>query len=602
MLDWKLGYGDARFDTWRRREVEEFLLEWCPRKLSMPAQWSIPMVDRVADAFLFLGDQGLLSSEGDDARSLADCARTLGPQMQGAMSNPANFGMAKGLIAGVGGDFTSDLTPGSMQQIMDDFNALPYEQRKAITDPHIGQPAPRRTPTIGSVVMPSDDDVRRSAAEAPVLRQFNALAAFFKAPGRRLTAKGNIRLADAGELSEILGTEPLEEVVGQHTFKRHTSENMPDLDHWQWWAREVGAIRVQKGRMVAVEAWRERATKDPVSEARKAFEVLQRFGVYSSYRRMGLFSIETFIDEIDMAVLMILLDASGPMQLQELESRIALIRTEAGFEPVMGNPELDADIVAGAVDDMLTVLERAGVIVQDAMEFEEKRYRQRRVGGTVALTPFGTLMAVEHARESGIVVQTLDAASDLTAQRLAELAAAETLEVEPWLNLVGNWVDQQADRLAAVRDLCDELTGNEMIFAVLATQIPDPLVDDFATVLLHRLDTHAPDDVLAAVSYRWLVRLGRLDPDEIDPQREAVSELIILGFLASADPQGTIETTARERSPQEFSAMVSHAASIMPPYVESLLEAIGRYYSDKAVAKNARRELLRVRSRLANLR
>ncbi len=123
MLDWKLGYGDGRFDIWRRSEVEEFLLQWCPRKVSMPAQWSIPMVQRVADAFLFLDDQGLLSSDGDDATKLADFARTLGPQMQVAMSNPANFGMAKGLVAGAGADFGSDLTPDSIQQIMDDFNA-----------------------------------------------------------------------------------------------------------------------------------------------------------------------------------------------------------------------------------------------------------------------------------------------------------------------------------------------------------------------------------------------------------------------------------------------------------------------------------------------
>ena len=34
MLDWKLGYGDGRFDIRRRSEVEEFLLQWCPRKVS----------------------------------------------------------------------------------------------------------------------------------------------------------------------------------------------------------------------------------------------------------------------------------------------------------------------------------------------------------------------------------------------------------------------------------------------------------------------------------------------------------------------------------------------------------------------------------------
>ena len=245
---------------------------------------------------------------------------------------------------------------------------------------------------------------------------------------------------------------------------------------------------------------------------------------------MGLFPVERFIDETDTAVLMMLLDSSVPLQFEELTSRIAVIRKQAGIQPVLGNPELDADIVNSAIDDMLTVLERAGVIVQDQLEFSQERYRQRRVGGTVALTPFGTLMAVEQTRRSGLVVQTLDAASDLTAQRLAELAAAEMLEVEAWFSLVAQWVDEQADRVAAVRDLCEELTENEVIFSVLATELPDPLADDFATVLHHRMETHAPDDVLAAIAYRWLTTVGRLGPDETDPQREAFSELIILGF------------------------------------------------------------------------
>ena len=87
---------------------------------------------------------------------------------------------------------------------------------------------------------------------------------------------------------------------------------------------------MQKGRMVAVEAWQKRAANDPVSQACQAYEVLQSFGVYSSYRRMGLFPVERFIDETDTAVLMMLLDSSVPLQFEELTSRIAVIRKQAG--------------------------------------------------------------------------------------------------------------------------------------------------------------------------------------------------------------------------------------------------------------------------------
>ena len=59
---------------------------------------------------------------------------------------------------------------------------------------------------------------------------------------------------------------------------------MPDLDHWQWWANEVGVLRVVKSRMVGVKSWRDRCEQDPVGEARKAFETLVDYGVVSSYR------------------------------------------------------------------------------------------------------------------------------------------------------------------------------------------------------------------------------------------------------------------------------------------------------------------------------
>lgn len=38
LLDWKRSYGDERLGRWRRVEIEQFLLDWCPAKLSATAQ------------------------------------------------------------------------------------------------------------------------------------------------------------------------------------------------------------------------------------------------------------------------------------------------------------------------------------------------------------------------------------------------------------------------------------------------------------------------------------------------------------------------------------------------------------------------------------
>ncbi len=34
-LDWKWSFGDGELATWRTGDVAEFLLEWCPQKLSV---------------------------------------------------------------------------------------------------------------------------------------------------------------------------------------------------------------------------------------------------------------------------------------------------------------------------------------------------------------------------------------------------------------------------------------------------------------------------------------------------------------------------------------------------------------------------------------
>jgi len=37
VLDWKWGYQDGELGQWTVADLEEFLLDWCPRKLSLPA-------------------------------------------------------------------------------------------------------------------------------------------------------------------------------------------------------------------------------------------------------------------------------------------------------------------------------------------------------------------------------------------------------------------------------------------------------------------------------------------------------------------------------------------------------------------------------------
>jgi hypothetical protein len=55
-------------------------------------------------------------------------------------------------------------------------------------------------------------------------------------------------------------------------------------------------------------------------------------------------------------------------------------------------------------------------------------------------------------------------------------------------------------------------------------------------------------------------------------------------------------------SATDLIAEIAEISRLMPLNAVALLEAIGKHYPDAAVAKSARREALKVRSRLANQR
>ena len=60
LLDWKFNYGDGDLMTWTTAHISEILLEWAPRKVSMPASSARPMVASFQAFFAFLAKENLL--------------------------------------------------------------------------------------------------------------------------------------------------------------------------------------------------------------------------------------------------------------------------------------------------------------------------------------------------------------------------------------------------------------------------------------------------------------------------------------------------------------------------------------------------------------
>lgn len=593
LLDWKVSYGDGCLDVWSVRDVEEFLLEWCPRKVSAGSDWVPPLIECITDAFVFMAESGLLASESAPADALADAAHEMAGECARRMEDPAYFGMAKSLFAGMGVDVEEGLTQERLDAVMQQFNSLPYEQRKAITDPGMGAPEPVG-PTIGPVVMPSEERVRESAAAAPVLAGFLALSDFF-GTGRPLTKKGNVKLADAGALSEILGTEPLEQTYGDVTLRRHSAQRMPNLDHWVWWAREVGVLRVVKSRMVAVKAWRQRCLRDPQGEASKAFTTLIEYGPLSSYRPwLGGYDL---LDDAVVALLSTVMTEGGPVEFEHIVDRVMDLRERVGVRSPLLGTEHERRSVARDVDLMLRLAERAGVVAQHDVVHEPGDIVEVRVGGTVELTDFGISAVVEQARAEGVIVETIEAPEQLGARDLAELANAQDLAVGAWWDLVDTWLQAQDEERTALLDVFTAV--DPLLLLALLDDVPEQRAEDVNAVLSQAIDTWGPDHPVSLIAHAWLLETGATSRDDVNPEAQQRYRLGLLGVIAESDPEALPETWGTG-SPADLLADVEAVSRLMPLNAVALLDAIGRLHPDKVVAKSARREALRVRSRLAN--
>ena len=149
------------------------------------------------------------------------------------------------------------------------------------------------------------------------------------------------------------------------------------------------------------------------------------------------------------------------------------MREESGIGPPWGNPDLERDSVCRDVDRMLTLLERAGVVIQHDVTYEPSGMIERRSGGTVGLTPFGVVMVVEHARRSGVTVETVESPESLAEHDLADLAAQETVDVDTWWDLVAGWLSGQEDPRRALAELFDTMEAAAVLAVLLARRPTD---------------------------------------------------------------------------------------------------------------------------------
>ena len=594
LLDWKRGYGDGRLDRWRREDLRSFLLDWFPAKVSAAADDVRGTPRTTAYALAFLAHQSLLGPGSDDLDVLLPYAIGLQDAFLAAMDDPANFGMAKSLFAGLDlGD--DELTPESLEAALARFNALPEAERAARTGgPRPGPPL--EEVVIGPVVLPDDESLRTAVRTSPVLTTFLRLGEYFAVPGRPLTKAGNFRLADARALVDLLGTGDTfrERGTGEWAGSTRSASQLPVLDQWKWWAGQAGVLRVRQGRLVAVEAWRGRARKDPLREVLKALQLLVEAGPVRSERWWMASAGLEVLDASVGPLLSRLLVAPQGLDYSELVQEWRTMLVSIGV-PEWYPGQVDRDVSA-----LIDVLDRVGVVVhRDPSTTETDLGWKVRRGGSLVLSPVGLRFAVDLVQQEGLTVRVAPPPGSQTVKGLLELAAE--LEPETWWSLSVAWLAAQPDFDAALEPVLVGLEGADepaLLLSVLEHAPVDLLGRLVPTMRRLALTPAAGSNDLARLATVWVDQQGGFEPGEVDDQALLESGLVSLGRLASSSPELVTEALADGADGGDPYGFIQMVGQLMPPYAVELLEAVGNAYPDRKVAKAARKELFRVRSRL----
>jgi hypothetical protein len=104
---------------------------------------------------------------------------------------------------------------------------------------HPAEPLPERP-------MPVGEELVRAAAASTVLTRMRSLLDLLGETGRKLTATGRLRLADARALAEAIGIE-FDERFGDRVYRPRSAADVRPIEETVAWARAAGVVRLVHG-------------------------------------------------------------------------------------------------------------------------------------------------------------------------------------------------------------------------------------------------------------------------------------------------------------------------------------------------------------------
>ena len=595
-LGWDINYAEAQLTQFDSVDVDEYLLDWCPRKLSFPpADW-VGVVDGLVAYLEFLGSTKAWSGRPKQAEKVAVYAGSRIEDFLEAMANPANFGMAKGMFMGPafsGADIDfSDAA--SLQAAVDRYNNLPFDERKAMTDPFMmGRPdreevalrTARAAFKMPPVRMPNELAVMESAVASPLRIAVEGLREYVRPKGVALTSTLNFKLADCRALVELLQTGDRFEYGPEGFVNQVRSMNqLRRLAFIFDVAMLSGATQIVGSRIRASAEWPDDVVVAATELAATALDAETDLEIDGWLNSVGPTLAAGFPYLIAPALgfgVALAIDEMMPLAVGAALSQP---------RPIWLTEETAHTVVAGALRRLMETMQLAGVIIL--------------TDDTVAMTPFGVHFMVQYMREQGFAVTEQESVKTLTAEQLLDTITDATVlpALQTWQDWQPEWTEERrytaiVDALLAVpyelRTAHQRFAAFELLSVStssgfeleLRRLLGGPYSGYALTELAGRgvpvLD-NATDDEMAELSDILAVMLPWVDKCYLDMTVDGVAAVIeSVGELLEEHGTEVLQTLAR--------LPVSEAAEV--------LGAVGSAFPSKSVAKLARTELHRWRSR-----
>jgi hypothetical protein len=589
-LDWKWSYGDGELATWRTSDVAEFLLEWCPRKLSVTQADSVTIPVALLSFFTFLDEDGLLGPGSAPVDRLTEAVTVLAEEFVVAMGDRSKFGLAKSMFVAASDEGVDLSDPEEAQLWMERFNGRSEEERHRLL-PDSAFATPPRKRSLSPVAVPADEVVARSREAAPILAMFRDFAAYVGA-GRRLTQKGNLTLADARVLVDLLGTGDLmEEKIGDHTFRTTSSDNLYHLRQVFAWAKKAGVVRVVHGKVVA--------TKRGLSLANgfgdsfdRAVDALMAIGPLSSQRFPDNWfawpEVDKVLDTVSAHLLIAPYGAQSPFPLEDIAATATGVVLDA-FSFQMEDDKV-AQRVTTDVTDIMDVFELAGIVRR--IDTTDPGDSRRRSGGSVVLTPAGVVAARRLLADAGYETPTAGRFADASALELLTGTDGEDFtavygEVMAWraARQPGEAAAQMADAVRSVEDPALANLGLA-ILAEIGVEVAEPYVRELVS-----------EPGLRGFALCWLVDEGLAEEDELFDPADVHGFADVLGRrMITGGPDSLVATLALVGDHGRQVEVINRLWNAPSPVTDVVLMAIAEVHSVKVVAKSARKALFKRRS------